>query len=323
MNKKEILNKISFLEKHRILYIVGILCLIIYLFTKIPTLGLVVGLCIFGLVAIDIVKGYLTEGAKSEFKEILIAIIVAVAVWQTMSFLLDTNAPINAVVSCSMLPNLNRGDMIILRGGEIDSTAIYLTEDPNLITNIATIEIIGIQNLTVNGSFYSYCTQNNDPLCYHLTNSPELVKESNGPLTFTYEKCNKYNLNNEINTDTICTKSVIYNGVEYEQNYSNDIVVYAPKKSDVFAFTGDIIHRVYLEIVAPNGDKYYLIKGDNNPVFDIQMYSKTYGMGNSLVSEEQVKGKVLFGVPIVGYSKLLISGLSTEPKGCDTKLLIN
>jgi len=41
------------------------------------------------------------------------------------------------------------------------------------------------------------------------------------------------------------------------------------------------------------------------------------------VREEDLKGKVIFRIPILGYIKLLISGPQYygEPEGCDTILL--
>ena len=47
---------------------------------------------------------------------ILFGMFLAVVVYQTLGFALSTEDPIVVVVSCSMLPNLDRGDLLILSG---------------------------------------------------------------------------------------------------------------------------------------------------------------------------------------------------------------
>ncbi len=64
-----------------------------------------------------------------------------------------------------------------------------------------------------------------------------------------------------------------------------DIIIYRKSGS---AFT--IVHR--LVDIADNGD--YIIKGDNNKQAD------------SPVKKEYVVGKVVFGVPVLGYPRLLL-----------------
>ena len=47
---------------------------------------------------------------------ILFGMFLAVVVYQTLGFALSTEDPIVVVVSCSMLPNLDRGDLLVLKG---------------------------------------------------------------------------------------------------------------------------------------------------------------------------------------------------------------
>jgi signal peptidase I len=65
----------------------------------------------------------------------------------------------------------------------------------------------------------------------------------------------------------------------------NDIVIY--QRSDV-QYT--IVHRI-IEIQEDG----YVIKGDNNPVPDA-----------GIVKQEQIIGKVLFAVPLLGYPRLAL-----------------
>ncbi len=65
----------------------------------------------------------------------------------------------------------------------------------------------------------------------------------------------------------------------------NDIVIY--QRSDV-QYT--IVHRI-IEVQEDG----YIIKGDNNPVPD-----------SGIVKKEQIIGKVLFAVPLLGYPRLAL-----------------
>lgn len=49
-------------------------------------------------------------------KEIAVSFAAAVAIWLALGFLLSTSAPLDVVTSCSMVPALQRGDLIVLQG---------------------------------------------------------------------------------------------------------------------------------------------------------------------------------------------------------------
>ncbi|MFZ5500463.1 MAG: hypothetical protein ACOY58_00930, partial [Candidatus Micrarchaeota archaeon] len=65
-------------------------------------------------VAKEVKDGASKYGWKHEVLDSVIALAVAVAIWYGASFMLNTSAPISAVVSCSMLPDLQRGDFVIV-----------------------------------------------------------------------------------------------------------------------------------------------------------------------------------------------------------------
>ena len=54
---------------------------------------------------------------KQNILEFAYALVFAVAAWFLLGFFLQTDSPINVVTSCSMLPTLERGDLIFIRGG--------------------------------------------------------------------------------------------------------------------------------------------------------------------------------------------------------------
>ncbi len=66
------------------------------------------------------------EGVKDsrgfqEFYFFAIALILAFGTLETTGTVLDTDKPVVTVVSCSMYPELDVGDIIVVRGAEIDN----------------------------------------------------------------------------------------------------------------------------------------------------------------------------------------------------------
>ena len=108
-----------------------------------------------------------------------------------------------------------------------------------------------------------------------------------------------------------CVRSLTIHNVTYNENLSNDVIVYAPSMAGRY-ISGDIIHRVFVKLKVE--DKYFILtKGDNNDFMDASVFD--------IIRQEDVKGRVLARIPILGYLKLFISGYFAEPVGCDTALL--
>ncbi|MGB9577227.1 MAG: hypothetical protein ACP5O3_00650 [Candidatus Micrarchaeia archaeon] len=59
------------------------------------------------------------KGLKNALKEVVVAFAAAVAAWVVLCVVLQTASPIDVVTSCSMVPVLERGDLIVLQGGTI------------------------------------------------------------------------------------------------------------------------------------------------------------------------------------------------------------
>jgi hypothetical protein len=59
--------------------------------------------------------------------ELVIALALAIGVWMGLQLVLNNSTPVDVVTSCSMLPNLERGDMIIVQGKEPKTTQINFT----------------------------------------------------------------------------------------------------------------------------------------------------------------------------------------------------
>jgi len=63
-------------------------------------------------------------GAEDSLLELLTALAFAAAAWFLLGFLLNTATPMSVVVSCSMQPTLDRGDLVFVQGGDINAPAV-------------------------------------------------------------------------------------------------------------------------------------------------------------------------------------------------------
>ena len=142
--------------------------------------------------------------------------------------------------------------------------------------------------------------------------------EKQGPLTFGYEKCEMAYPKTGQRQSGPCVSWLEVDGARYYDNLTNDVVVYQPDRDEYYSRVGDIIHRAFLKLQTPDGKQYVLTKGDNNPVFDVQVYDGKTGMGNRPVEVSRAKGRILLAVPYIGYLKLFISPAAIPtPEGCD------
>lgn len=323
---KKVGEKLTKFEESAAQVSILVITLILYVLTKNAVFGILVAFEFFAFVALEIYHGARSHGVRHEVVDTLKSFGIAILIWLAISFLLRTAVPVSAVVSCSMLPNLQRGDMTIIRGttvAELRVPEIEMGFDDFRKVYGPEAEVISpYGNRTVNGSIYSYCLAYtfSDPICKSFTTEPEKFVEQRGPLGFHYSMCERKRLGSSESVRTPCVTSVSCNGKEYRANISNDIVVYQPNNGDLFSYTGDIIHRVYLKISVEN-QGYVLTKGDNNNVFDIQFYDYGRALANTPVPEKNLKGANILAIPYVGYFKLFISGYVDEPVYCNTNLI--
>ncbi|PIO06582.1 hypothetical protein COT29_00420 [Candidatus Micrarchaeota archaeon CG08_land_8_20_14_0_20_59_11] len=244
--------------------------------------------CVVAVVLLEIVTEDTfksAKGAKQSAWELGIAFASALAAWFILGFILQTSSPINVVTSCSMLPVLERGDLILLQGG---SVAVPEAQYAGALAN-ATYEQRGIRIDASDGTrTYRFVLP---------------IVGGNPLFEYGLEKC-AARARDGTETHEFCTYKITLNGTEYALDKSNDVIVYEPTP----AYYGLIIHRAFLKIKAKDG-AYYLTRGDNNEFLDQQS-------GIRLVPEKDVKGKVLLRVPYVGYLKLFLFMQFEEPKGC-------
>lgn len=295
--------------------------LILYILTKSSIFGVLVMLEIVGIVALEIGHGVRKHGWKKELKEIAVSLGAILLIWLAAMLVMKTPVPLNAVVSCSMLPNIERGDLVVVHGSEPAGYEIELTpEEFSLLNSSPVVHAPGGANVSLRGSLYTYCSQYpGDPLCRAFLSNPASFYETRGPFTFHYDACLRKSREREYSISTPCLSYVEVKGTAYPVNLAHDTIVYSPAQGDLYSLAGDIIHRLYFKIKA--GDStYYLTKGDNNPIMDIQEYSYAREMGNSPPGDSQYKGKVIGRIPYIGYLKLFISGFFSETINCDSTL---
>jgi hypothetical protein len=295
--------------------------LALYILTKNPFFGVLVLLELLLIVALEIRHGVKKHGWKAELKDIAISLGAIILLWFAAMFVMGTSVPLNAVVSCSMLPNIERGDMVLVQGLQPAGYDVEITQAEFAQLNSSpAVHLPDGSTRELRGSLYTYCAQfPTEQTCRQFFNNPESFYETRGPFTFQYGKCTRENREGRFSYQTPCLEYVEFKGTQYYPNFAHDTIVYAPAQGDLYSLAGDIIHRVYFKINA-GGSTFYLTKGDNNPVMDIQEYSYSMEMGNSPPSLAQYKGKVVGRVPFIGYLKLFTAGFFSETTNCDSTL---
>jgi len=102
-----------------------VVSLALYVLTKFVLLALIVLAAFLALVFLDVApQKWDKQSIKAAAKEVGVAVGVAVAVWAGLIVFLQTPSPIDTVTSCSMVPVLDRGDLILVQGGEIKAPKI-------------------------------------------------------------------------------------------------------------------------------------------------------------------------------------------------------
>ncbi len=291
----------------KFMYLLVAIAFVLFLVTRSPIFaGLSIALLLVMLIGESMI-GASEHGAKKEAYEIAVAIAAALAIWYGMGLVLSTHAPLNAVVSCSMLPNLQRGDLVILQGTEPRGIDVYA--DSFDYENVsASVEGVGV--FQTNYSLALYCVVYPSAVpCGAYLQSPEKVTENYGPLEFKHGWCD-VSVQGKVGK-TQCAKSIVVNGKEYRYDIPGDTIVYSTLPSDWFSVGGskEIIHRVFMKVHS-GGETYYITKGDNNNLFDIQY-------GNTPSTPERTAGKVITRLPYLGYFKLFLFGYLSDPAGCD------
>ena len=319
------------------LYSLLAILIVAYAVTGSWAAGLAALLALAAIFYYEIRHSLRTEGARKSVADIAIAVAAALVVWLVLVIVLQTAAPIDAVSSCSMLPVLRRGDLVVLHG--IGSPSAFAGSERIPVVNVSEGAFQRMEgNMSYEFlSYYAYAAGNRSKIAYvfdngtaqgiGLYNTQCLSQYSYLGQPYYYYKCsvpqsqggNLIRYNYSVGTvslagathDIVYTSAITVGNVSISENYGNPVVVYQTSSED--AFTGSIIHRVFA-VLNVSGSYYFLTKGDNNQALDIEFE-------NYPVNASSVTGYVLADVPLVGYIKLLLSGQLAVPAGCNQTII--
>ncbi len=318
-----------------ILYAALILSIAGYIFSGNVLIGIFAFFVLVVTLAMEFKYSVKEEGLKKSIYDIFAAIAIIAVLWIILIAALGTYEPVDVVASCSMLPTMQRGDLVLLHG--IPNMTSFLKDNHIPVVNVSAATMNAtLQNMDSEFlAYFAHAVGNNSDIgesfatgglpigLYNTKCIDELeaqglfgrigtceVQSQKGNLIKYY-----YSVQNESvggNMEQIAqTSSIAINGTMINENYSNPIIVYRTTGND--SFSGDIIHRVVAAIHA--GSNYYILtKGDNNGGLDIQFV-------NYPETSSQVVGYVVGSVPYLGYLKLIVSGMFATPAGCNSTIL--
>lgn len=312
------------------LYLILAIIFVLYFFYQgVPGLSIIFGIALFAvivlIIGLEFAVGVKEEGTKKNLIEIAIAVAIVVILWFSLQAALKTSTPLDVVPSCSMLPSLQRGDLVVLQGvssiNQIHAPVVNVTSSAynNMINNIGSEELECVAYSQSNGQLS--ISQNGYLLPGYATGlyksgytGGHILNQQAGNL-IQYE-CGAQSVafsNGTTGTEAALTSIKIAN-TTITGDANNSVVVYRTVPSDLFYQIGDtyIVHRVYA-IINASSSYYVLTKGDNNPGLDLQ-YS------NYPSTLQYIQGKVVASIPYLGYLKLILSGAFSEPAQCSGTL---
>ncbi len=320
-----------------LLYILLVALIAVYAVYGNVVVGAVTFFLIIIILVYEVKASVSTEGAKKSAIDIAVAVGAAIIFWIILTVVLQTSAPIDAVSSCSMLPTLHRGDLVVLHG--IGNPATFATENHVPVVNLTRTAFQKME-ANMNSEFlayFAYSPTNGSQISYVINPKSEynvslyntvcvsqrqyLGRQSTVYQCAVPEQAQlsnliryAYSIGNltygALHYNAIYTSQIMVGNTTISENYSNPIIVYQTNSRD--SFSGDIIHRVYA-MLNVSGQYYFLTKGDNNQALDIEF-------GNYPANQSAVVGYVIADIPVAGYVKLLLSGQIATPAGCNMTL---
>ncbi len=319
-----------------LLYLLLIALILIYALYGNVVVGGVAVILIVIILVFEIRTSISTEGTKKSLIDIGVAVGAAIALWIVLSVVLQTPAPVDAVSSCSMLPVLHRGDLVVLHG--LGNVSAFVAQNHVPVINVSrhafdlmqgnmSNEFLAYFAYVTNASRIAFAIANNTAYNVSLYNTqcasqysylgePYKIAEcmvseqqqAQNLIRYSYA-LGSVNIGGQV-YKAVYTSQISVGNVTLSENYSNPIIVYSASSRDTFS--GDIIHRLYA-VLNVSGEYYFLTKGDNNQALDIEF-------GNYPVNSSSAIGYVIADIPIIGYVKLLLSGQIATPAGCNQTL---
>ncbi|MEM0200961.1 MAG: hypothetical protein QXD23_00980 [Candidatus Micrarchaeaceae archaeon] len=318
--------------------------IIIFIVSYIITQNTLFGFAAFASIVITLFfefrSSIKSEGAKNTIRDLIIAIILVIIVfWVIPTIYLQSSSPINVVASCSMLPNIQRGNLVFVHG--ISNITQFLKQNNIPVINVSKKEFSQIidnlseqfieplpyiKNKTSEVLFNDYYPKNSsysialyNIACidnYFSKGLRNLIgsciinsSTTSNPIKYIYSTEN-LSYQNNIYTEPYISGFRLNNITVYE-NYSNPIIVYKTIPGDSFT-DSQIVHRVFAALEV-NNTYYILTKGDNNPILDMQDM-------NYPPNQSDVIGYVVLNIPYLGYPSLILKGQFGTVQGCNETL---
>ena len=303
------------------LYIVLAALVVLYILFQATALSLAFGIAAFVVIAaillLEISLGVKESGYRKSMLEFAAVIIAVVIFWLALRIVMGTSSPLDVVPSCSMLPTLSRGDMILVKGvnaQELKAPVVDVSsaQMQSMLSNMGAEDLSCVAYKINGGSavvsqtvYPGYSVGLYDPQFNKIISgqSGNLIKYICGERNVTFS--------NGTTEQIAYLTGISIAGTNITGDAGNPIIVYKTLPQDSFYKDGDtyVVHRVYAVIDA-SGNYYVLTKGDNNPGLDIQY-------GNYPIGEGYIEGRVVASIPYLGYLKLILSGAIAQPAGCN------
>lgn len=294
------------------IYFVLILLFVVFCLNKQFAFLLFAGFFVIAALLLEVIRYSLGYGFFSDTKQVLAAAVCAIVFLQAMAWLLPSYSPLHFIASCSMLPEYSPGDAVFVWGGGMDVPAVRI--DEKYVPSGDALVHFGNESMEVKGSLYAYCSHYGNELCNGFIATPENFSESAGQVMYKYGSCTA------VKTSGIesapCVKSISINGKEFPAQSGASIIAFPASIIGLDWKDARIAHRAIVGIEDSSGSVFYITKGDNNPTFDAQIYEYGTDRGGRAVMMDEVKGRVLFKVPFLGFmSKRFVQ--SENMDGCD------
>ncbi|NPA22190.1 MAG: hypothetical protein GXN92_01255 [Candidatus Micrarchaeota archaeon] len=277
----------------------------LYVLTKHPLVGVITVIFIVVAFIVELKENAKEKGWKEELKDMVVLFIIIFLGLKLLGVVLNTEAPLSAIPTCSMEPTYHRGDVIVAAGWPVETMYHNGTFGEIEIYYNGTL-------LDVSIPMWSYCKSNPFSIeCREFRSCPSCFEERYGDLSVYYDFCYRGE------EKEICSVAYSVKGEKYPFNYSTDTIIYKPLPDSLFGPYGLVVHRA-LFALCNSTECLYFTKGDNNNVFDFQYYF--HNLGNPPVKEEQIVGKVIFRIPYLGYPRIFLSGYVQEDPYCKVTL---
>lgn len=290
-------------------------------------LSIVFGALAFLLLIVLIVMEFLASGKEEGYRRSLLEIAVAIAViaglWVGMVYALGTSDPLDVVPSCSMLPVLQRGDLIVLHGVDAASLRAPVVNVSaqafgSMVNDMRSEALVCLYYTRTGGGEVSQFEKPGYSLgLFRFTGSSYEQVQGQPQSNLIQYGCGAQPVrmpDGSIENEAY-TKSITINGTEIKEDLNNSVIVYRTAPQDYFRSIGDafIVHRAYA-VLNVSGSYYVLTKGDNNPALDIQYL-------NYPIAANDIEGATVFSIPYLGYLKIVVSGQLMQPAGCNTTVI--